>query len=262
MRGEVQRLYPIQKAIFNQNWVDREIANSRPDSGLKGLVDELMDELIQVLTEGRQIRTLGSMEPRYLTQFPYVWLERYPWQPGRSRISDTSLTLEQKRQIENKLPNTLVDAQLLNSPQLLELLELLYARSQEELPQEQHQPLSKAIAKDIKHRLIASGTVTPIDCPWGLPYYALTRASYSPVDREERTYTLVEDTSHYVRLMKDWADRKPIAMRLLEELDILPDQIEPAMQELDEIVRAWADKYHHYQGQPMILQAVFGSQGK
>jgi hypothetical protein len=221
-----------------------------------------MDELIQALTQGKQLRTLGSMEPRYLIQFPYVWLECYPWLPGRSRISDTDLDLEQQQQIEKKLPDCLLNAQVVNSLQLLELIEFLYARSQENLLQEQRVPFSEAIAEDIKHRLIASGTVTLIDSPWGLPYYALTYASYSPVDREERTCTVVEDTSQYFRLMKDWADRKPIAMRLLEELDILPDRIEPAMQELDEIIRAWADKYHHDKGQPIIFQAVFGSQSQ
>lgn len=223
-------------------------------------VDELMDELIQALTEGKQLRTLGCKEPRYLIQFPYVWLERYPWQQGRSRIFDPSLNLEQKQQLETILPDRLLNAQVVSARQLGELIEFLYARSQENLPTEQCVPFSEAIAEDIQRRLLAAGTVTSIDSPWGVPYYALTCASYSPVDREERTYNLVEDMSQYFRLMKNWADRKPIAMRLLEELDILPDRIEPAMQELDEIVRAWADKYHHDQGQPMILQAAFGSQ--
>jgi hypothetical protein len=217
-----------------------------------------MDELIQALTEGKQLRKTSSKEP--LIQFPYIWLERYPWQPGRSRIFDPSLNSEQKQQIETKLPERLLNAQVVNSRQLLELIEFLYARSQEDLLPEQCVPFSEAIAEDIKRRLIASETIMLIHSPWGVPYYALTHASYSPVDQEERTYTVIEDTSRYFRLMKDWADRKSITMRLMEELDILPNRIEPAMQELDEIIRDWADKYHHHQGQPMILHAVFGSQ--
>ena len=47
------------------------------------------------------LKMLGSQEPRYLIQFPYVWMEKYPWQPGRSRIPGTSLTSEEKRQIEH-----------------------------------------------------------------------------------------------------------------------------------------------------------------
>jgi hypothetical protein len=71
---------------------------------------------------------------------------------------------------------------------------------------------------------------------------------------------MVEDTARYFRLMKDWADRQPNVMRVLEELDIPPDQIEPAMQELDEVIRAWADRYHRVDGEPFILQMVFGPQ--
>jgi ABC-type proline/glycine betaine transport system substrate-binding protein len=60
--------------------------------------------------------------------------------------------------------------------------------------------------------------------------------------------------------MRDWADREPKVMRLLEELDIPPENLEQAMQELDEIIRAWADKYHRADGEPFVLQMVFGSQ--
>lgn len=225
-------------------------------------VKVIVEEVRQALTEGKLLKMLGSQEPRYLIQFPYVWMDQYAWMPGRSRICGTSLAPEQKRYIEEKLPANLPDAQVVNSLQFLELIEFLHTRSQEDLPSEQRLPLSEAMAEHIKRRLIYSGTVTRIDCPWGLPYYALTRASYSPVDGKERTYTVVEDTARYFKLMTDWADRQPKVMRLLEELDIPPDQIEPAMQELDEIVRAWGDKYHRADGQPMILQMVFGPQGQ
>jgi hypothetical protein len=114
------------------------------------------------------------------------------------------------------------------------------------------------MAEHIKRRLLYSGTVTRIDCPWGLPYYALTGASYSPADGKERTYTMVEDTARYFRLMRDWAERQPKVMRVLEELDIPPENLDQAMQELDEVVRAWADRHHRADGEPMVLQMVFG----
>jgi hypothetical protein len=60
--------------------------------------------------------------------------------------------------------------------------------------------------------------------------------------------------------MRDWADRQPKVMRLLEELDIPPEKVDEAMEELDEIIRAWGDKYHRTGGEPMILQMVFGPQ--
>ena len=221
-------------------------------------VKVIVEEVGQALTEGKLLKMLGSQEPRYLIQLPYVWLEQYPWQPGRSRIPGTSLTSEEKRHLEQKLPPELPDAQLINSFQFMDLIEFLHIRSQEDLPLERQTPLSEALAEHIKRRLLYSGTVTRIDSPWGMPFYALTRASYSPADEEERTYIMVEDTAKFFRLMQDWADRQPRVMRVLEELDIPPEKIDQALQELDEVIRAWADKYHRVGGYSMILQMVIG----
>ena len=221
-------------------------------------VKVIVEEVRQALTEGKLMKMLGSQEPRYLIQFPYVWLEKYPWQPGRSRVYSTSLSLEEKRYIEQKLPAYLPDAQLINSFQFLELIEYLHSRSQEDLSADRRMELSEALAEHIKRRLIYSGTVTRIDCPWGLPFYALTRSTYSPSDDEERTYIMIEDTARYFRFMRDWADRQPQAMRILEELDIPAERINRAMEELDEVIRAWADRYHSAGGETMVLQMVFG----
>lgn len=221
-------------------------------------VKVIVEEVRQALTEGKLLKMLGSQEPRYLIQFPYVWLEQYPWQPGRSRIPGTSLTSEEKRQIEQKLPDNLPDAQLINSFQFMDLIEFLHTRSQEDLTADRQMPLSEALAEHIKRRLIYSGTVTRIESPWGMPFYALTRSSYSPADDEERTYIMVEDTARYFRLMKDWADQQPRVMRVLEELDIPTEKVDQALEELDEVIRAWADRYHKVGGQSMILQMVLG----
>jgi hypothetical protein len=223
-------------------------------------VKAIVEEVRQALTEGKLLKMLGSQEPRYLIQLPYVWLEQYPWQPGRSRISGTSLTSEEKRQIEQKLPHgNLPDAQLINSFQFLDLIEFLHTRSQDDLPVERQMPLSEALAEHIKRRLLYSGTVTRIDSPWGMPFYALTRASYSPADEEERTYIMVEDTARFFRMMSAWASRQSKVMRVLEELDIPRDRLEQAMTELDEIIRAWADKYHSPGGElPIVVQMALG----
>jgi hypothetical protein len=61
-------------------------------------------------------------------------------------------------------------------------------------------------------------------------------------------------------MMKDWAEKKSNSMRAVEELDIPVEKMQEAMDELDEIIRAWADKYHQDGGKPMILQMVFGNQ--
>lgn len=221
-------------------------------------VKQIVEEVRQALTEGKLLKMLGSQEPRYLIQFPYVWMEQFPWQPGRSRISGTSLTSDQKQQVLDKLPDNIPDAQVVNSLQFMELIEFLHSRSQEDWPIERRQSLSEAMAEHIKRRLIYSGTVTRIDCPWGLPYYALTRASYSPVDGKERTYTMVEDTARYFRLMREWADRTPNVGRFVEELNIPLKNVDKAMSELDEILRAWGDKYHQEDGEQFILQMVVG----
>ncbi|NEP40711.1 MAG: heterocyst differentiation master regulator HetR [Okeania sp. SIO2H7] len=221
-------------------------------------VKAIVGEVEEALTKGKLLKMLGSTEPRYLIQFPYVWIEQYPWMPGRSRVPGTSLTSEDRRQIESKLPPNLPDAKLTNSFQFMELIEFLHTRSQEDLPPERRMPLSEALTEHIKRRLLFSGTVTKIDSPWGMPYYALTRSTYSPEDQEERTYIMVEETARYFRMMKDWAERQGKVMRVLEELDIPPDRIDQAMEELDEVIREWADRYHKRGGQTMVVQMTFG----
>ena len=223
-------------------------------------VKVIVQEVEEALTKGKLLKMLGSQEPRYLIQFPYVWLEEYPWTPGRPRVPGSNLTTEGKKLIEAKLPSDIPDARLINSFQFMELIEFLHRRSQEDLPPERRMPLSEALAEHIKRRLIYSGTVTKIDCPWGMPFYCLARSSYCPGDQEERTFIMVEDTARYFRLMRDWAEKNYTnkVMRVLEEFDISPDRFEQAKEELDEIIRHWADRYHETGGKQMVLQMVFG----
>lgn len=223
-------------------------------------VKVIVEEVEQALTEGKLLKMLGSYEPRYLIQLPHLWLELYPWQPGRSRIPGNSLTSAEKQQVEGKLPASMPNAQLVNVIQFMDLLELLHSRSQEDLPSDQQVPLSEAMADHIKRRLIHSGTVTRIDPPWGMPFYALTRTSYAPVDEEERAYTAVEDTARYFNLMRSWAEQQPHTIRILEALNIPLDQADQALQELDELVSAWANRHHDASGAPFILQATLGIQ--
>lgn len=172
-------------------------------------VKAIVEEVQEALTHGKLLKMLGAQEPRYLIQLPYVWLEQYPWNPSTSRIPGTSLTLEEKQLLERKLPDNLPPAQLINSFQLVELIDFLHCRSQEEFTPEQRMPLSEALTEHIRRRLLYSGTVLRIDSPWGMPFYALGRSSYAPVDQEERTYIMIEDTARFFRLMRDWADSTP-----------------------------------------------------
>ncbi|HEY9879996.1 MAG TPA: heterocyst differentiation master regulator HetR [Leptolyngbyaceae cyanobacterium] len=225
-------------------------------------VKAIVEEMRQALSEGKLLKMLGAQEPRYLIQFPYVWLERYPWRPGQSRVLGTSLSLEEKTQLEEKLPPHAPQARIINSFQFLELIEHLHEHSQADLPEERHMPLSEALAEHIRRRLMYSGTVTRIDSSWGMSFYALTRVSYAPVDPEERMYTMIEDTAQYFRMMREWANRRPGTMRVLEELDIPSETREEAFRELDEVIRTWADKYHCKGGETTLLQMVIGHQDK
>lgn len=223
-------------------------------------VKAIVEEMRQALTEGKLLKMLGAQEPRYLIQFPYVWLERYSWRPGQSRVMGTSLSPEEKAQLEEKLPPHAPQARIINSFQFLELIEHLHERSQEDLPEERQMPLSEALAEHIRRRLMYSGTVTRIDSPWGMSFYALTRVSYAPVDPEERMYTMIEDTAQYFRMMREWANRRPGTMRVLEELDIPSEKRDEAFRELDEVIRAWADKHHCKGGETTLLRMVIGHQ--
>lgn len=225
-------------------------------------VKAIVEEMRQALAEGKLLKMLGSQEPRYLIQFPYVWLSRYPWQPGQSRVSGTSLSMQEKRYLESKLPEPCPNAKIINSFQFLELIEVLHDKSQEDLPVERRLPLSEALTEHIRRRLIYSGTVSRIDASWGSSYYALARASYAPVDSEERLYSMIDDTAQYFRMIREWASRMPGTMRVLEELDIPAERRELAFQELDEVIRAWADKFHQPGGEPTLLQMVVGHHQK
>jgi hypothetical protein len=223
-------------------------------------VKAIVEEVRQALTEGKLLKMLGSQEPHYLIQLPALWLERYPWHPPQSRIASSSLNRREKQHLEGKLPEELPDAQAINSFQFLELIEQLHRRSQEGLSADRQMPLSEALTEHIKRRLLHSGTVARIDSPWGMPFYALTRQSYwTPDDEEVRTYTAVEDTAQFFRLMRDWAERRSGAFRAVEALDIPRDRVEMALSDLDTLLREWADRYHDPSGgEPVVLHLAVG----
>ena len=227
-------------------------------------VKVIVEEMQAALTEGKLLKMLGSQEPGYLIQLPHIWMQKYPWTQGDYRVPGTSLTSEEKRQVEAKLkaadiPEPLPDAQILTGVQFMELIDLLHARSQSTLPEGRQMALSDALSEHIRRRLIYAGTVARIDSPiGGIPFYALTRASYSPVGEEERTFTMMEDTARYFRLMREWADSQSGTRRILEELNIPSENREAAFDELDQLISKWANKYHEDGGQPTVVQMAMG----
>ena len=227
-------------------------------------VKVIVEEMQAALTEGKLLKMLGSQEPGYLIQLPHVWLQKHPWHLGEFRVPGNSLTAEEKRQVEAKLqatdlPEPLPDAQLLTGFQFMDLIDFLHARSQESLPEDRQMALSDALAEHIRRRLIYAGTVARMDSPMGgMPFYVLTRVSYSPVGTEERTYTMMEDTARYFRLMREWAGSHQGTRRILEELNIPSDKREAAFDELDQLISEWADRHHDDKGQPTVVQMAMG----
>ena len=69
---------------------------------------------------------------------------------------------------------------------------------------------------------------------------------------------MVEDTARFFRLMKGWADRQSNYVRVLEALDIPSDRVDKAIEELDEVIRQWADRYHEDGGKPFVMHMAFG----
>ncbi len=134
----------------------------------------------------------------------------------------------------------------------MELIECLHSRSQEALPTDKQEPLSEPLLEHIRDRLLYSQTVERIDIARGLPLYVLRKTSYSPESREERVFSMVEDTASYFRLLNAWVDREPHTLRAVETLDVPEDQVAEALAELDQLLQAWADKYHR-QGSPTLL---------
>ncbi len=221
-------------------------------------VKAIVEEIEQSLAEGRVLKMLGAQSPDYLIQFPCLWLERYPCRAGCPRWQGGGLSARQRWEIEQKLPSHLPEAQVIDSMQLTELIDLLHERSQAKLPESERVPLSEALEEHITSRLLHSHTILKIENAWGLPLFALLKSSYAPEGLEERVFTSIEDTANYFRLMKEWANRSPHTMRIIEELDVPLESFDEALNELDVLVRSWADRHHQSGGKSVILQMAFG----
>lgn len=222
-------------------------------------VKVIVEEVQQSLTEGKLLKLLGSQEPRYLIQFPFLWLENYPWQPGQKRIRAVGLSPAEQTQMEQQFPALMPNAQVINTVHLQDLIAQLYERSHADLPADRALPLSEAMIEHIERCLLHSGTMMRVGSIAGIAYYALMRSHYSPTHQEERVGTMMEDTARYFELMQRWVDRQPHYLRVVEELDIAPEQVEQAIAELDQLVHAWANRYHQTKGVPFVVQMACGS---
>jgi len=222
-------------------------------------IKSIVQEVEALLLNSESLSILGSEEPSYLADFPYLWLKTYPLQDGRSRIPLSSLTKAEKQAIEKTLPPSVPEAQLIRETELDYLLKLLYEASTEKVAVARWHHFSEPLLNHLKCRLLEAKTVLRIDHPNAIqPLYLLTRKSYSPKGMNEKLSNLIQDVARLFKLLLLWLENRPNVLRAVETFEITPGQEEEALAEMDNFLRAWADKYHCEGGTPMVLQAAVG----
>lgn len=223
-------------------------------------VRAIIKEVETVLESGRSLTTLGEKEPYYLSGLPYLWQTLYPWKVGTPRLKRSELTPGEQQALEEKVPDHFPLARFLDLFQFLDLIKTLYTRSQEDLPPDRRMDLSEALIEHIKFRLLHSGTVVQImPTSLSIPVYALARSHYAPKGEQARGFTMVDDVARFFRLMQDWAAEEGGSLRALEVFDVDPQHRMEALQELDGLLRDWADRYHQEGGHPMVMQLAAGT---
>jgi hypothetical protein len=236
--GKIHIYNRIYKHVFNQYWIDKELNDLKLDSRIKSIVEGIG----QSLREGRRLKDLDSHDPYYLNQVPHLWLKKYPLDSRELLTANQQDYLQETQEIKERVSVHSPQAQILSSDQFKSILESLHTISQEASPQDERQDFSKDIADYIRQRLINSGAVTSCTDFEGVTYYTLVRASYSPSDEKERLYVTVEDAARYFQLLRDWKERKPNSMRVVEWLDIPPEKINQALRELDDLIINWVGR--------------------
>jgi hypothetical protein len=222
-------------------------------------VRAIIKEVESVLAEGRSLTTLSDQEPYYLSGLPYLWQTLHPWEPGTLRLQRTELTPSEQQQLEIQVPSEFPPARLLDLFEFLDLIKLLHSKSQDDLPPNRRMGLSDALTEHIKFRLLHSGTVVQLEAAsLSIPVFALARTHYSPKGEQERVHTMVGDVARFFKLMQDWTAEQPGTLRAQEVFDINLDCRTEALEELDQLLRAWADKYHQDGGYPMVMQLATG----
>jgi hypothetical protein len=224
-------------------------------------VKAIIKEVQEALDQGQTLKTLNSQEPYYLIALPHLWQDKFPRLPDQPRVAAHGLTPRERLEIEQSLPPDLPDAKLLDLTEFTELIEMLHELGQADLPVCQRMTFSEALTEHIKFRLLYSGTVVQVDSPLlGVPLFALARTVYSPKGERERVFTMIDDVARYFSLLQSWVREEAGVLRAIEVFDVDPDRKEEALKELDQMLQAWADKYHQDGGQPMILQVAAGEQ--
>ncbi len=180
-------------------------------------VKEIVSEFETLVESGEPLHLLGSIEPSYLIGFSYIWAEKFPMQDNDSRLKLFNLTTGERFIVEASIAPNIPKCLAIREDQLYCLIEELHEQSQSSLPVEKRA---------------------------GLTAYVLAKTDYSPRDRQARIHTMIQDMTRYFEGMYAWVDEDPAVMRGIETLGMLPENKEAAFEELDQLMRTWADKYH------------------
>ena len=223
-------------------------------------VKAIVQEIQAAIHDGQSLKVLNSKEPYYLIALPFLWQEQFPCGPQESRVGLSGLTPGERRAIEASLPPNSPQARILDPVEFSQLIEQIHDFSQGDLPAAQRMPFSDALMLHIKFRLLHSGTVIQIDSPLvNIPLFALASESYAPKDERDRAFAMIDDVARYFSILQAWVRGEEGVLRGVEVFDVDRDRRQEALQELDVLLRTWADKYHREGGYPMVLQFAAGT---
>jgi hypothetical protein len=222
-------------------------------------VKAIVQEVENILHEGHLYQGIGQPEPEFLIGIPRLWISRYPRPCRESPITVQGLSTETIKTLEEQIPSEAPQVYILNEMQLSDLLDDMHTIAQKHLQEEVQKPFSEALREHYMFKLLHSGTIIklrktrlPIDL------YALARSYYTPKDKSTRLKTALRDLTRTFELLQHWIVESPHVLRGVETLDIAEENRSAAIQELDQLLQAWADKYHTDEGEPFLVQLAAG----
>lgn len=207
-------------------------------------VKEIVNEFDELLQNGGSLCLLGSVEPSYLIGFSYIWIEKYSLRDGKTRTQLFNLTESERLRIEASFPKGAPECLVLRECDVEDLIRDLHEKSQSLLHKSQQTVFSDALAEHAKYRLLAAETMQEIKLTKDISAYLLLKKDYSPKGKQARIQTMIQDLTRSFKWMYSWVDGDARVIRGIETLEIEEEQREEALQELDTMMRAWADKYH------------------
>lgn len=223
-------------------------------------VRSIVREVETRLSQASPLNLFGSREPQYLIGVPYLWIETFPY-TGQDRTTLFHLSSLDKQYISSLVNDTFPQVMLISEEELIDLLQKMHDKAQADLITEKRTTLSDAMLEYMKFCLIDSKTVLEVRLPeCGITLFLLAKTIYAPNSTHSRIRSLMQDVLRYFRLARLWAYREGNVFRGIETFCIKPEMYDSAVEEIDNFIKYWADKYHCEDQQPTLLQLIVGKQ--